>query len=292
MSGFRSVGNVDLTWGLVTSPVKMTAVSSSHDRKGSMYHAHDDGTYGKVKMPKSCEDCGAVLQQGEISKGFEENGDIVILSADDLETVEGNSGGSAMEIEKFVPVDQVDPLLFAGENAYRLVPDPKRGKQALATYVLIREKLIEKGLAGVVQYTRWGRNRTGLLIVEPTADGGVLVVRNMMWHDELRPAEFDILSGVDASVIDPRLLPVADQLVESMTGDWDPTEFTDSYMERLTEAIAAKAAGGEVVASESRDGGGIDDVSELLARLEQSNAAKAAAAKPARKPRAKKTDAA
>ena len=287
MTSFRSVGNMDLAWGLVTCTVKMTGISESHDRKGSMFHDHGDGTYGKVKMPKSCEDCGAVLQKSQISKGFEEDGETVILSDDDMETIAGNAGGSTIDIEEFVPVDQVDPLLFVGENAYRLLPDTKRGKQAKAMYALIRKKLVDEGMAGVVRYTRWGRNRTALLMVEPTPQGGVLLMRNMLWHDELRPAEFDVLDGLDEASIDPRLLPVADELFSAMVGDWDPAEFTDTYTEKLSEAIAAKAAGGEIVASESRDGGGIDDVSELLARLEQSRAAKAPA-KPARKPRAKK----
>lgn len=291
MSSFRSVGNMDLTVGFVTVAVKMTAVSTSHDRKGSMFHAHDDGSYGKVKMPKSCEDCGAVLQQADISKGFEEDGEMVILSKDEQETIAGNAGGKAIDIEKLVPVEQINPLLFAGENAYRLVPDAKRGKQAKTMYALIRKKLVDEGMVGVVQYTMWGRNRLAVLMVEPTDNGGVLVLRNMMWHDELRPAEFDELDGCDDSSIDPRLLPVANELFDAMVGDWDEAEFTDVYMEKLTEAIAAKAAGGEIVASESRDGGGIDDVAELLARLEQSKLAKAPA-KPARKPRAKKESAA
>ena len=77
----RSVGNVDLTVGLVNIPVQMLGVSDSHDRKASTYYCHEDGSYGKVKVPKTCEDCGAVLTPGDISKGFEENGNIVILTA-------------------------------------------------------------------------------------------------------------------------------------------------------------------------------------------------------------------
>lgn len=289
MSSFRSVGNVDLVFGLVTCPIKMTAVSSSHDRKGSMFHAHDDGTYGKVKMPKSCEDCGAVLQQSQISKGFEEDGDTVILSSDDMETISGNAGDASMEIVQFTSIDQIDPMLFAGENAYRLVPDPKRGKQARASYKMLRQAMLDDGLVGIVQYTRWGRNRLAVLMVEPTVYGGVLVARNMMWADELREPDFDVLEN-DDTPIDPRLMPVAKSVIESMTEDFNPAAFHDVYTEKLNEAIAAKAAGGEIVASEARGEGGIDDVAELLARLEQSRAAKAAPAKPARKPRAKKAD--
>jgi DNA end-binding protein Ku len=270
MATIRSVGNVDLAIGLVTCPVKMVGVGESHDRRGSMYHQHDDGSYGKVKMPKSCEDCGAILQAGQISKGFEENGDLVVLSPDELETIAANTGTS-VEVAQFVDVDEIDPMLFAGENTYRLLPDPKRGRQAIATYLTLRRHLDEHGLAGVVQYTRWGRNRLGLLCVEPTEYGGVLVIRNIMWPDELRSPAFDELASADESTLDPRLAPVMQSVVESMTAPWDSSAYIDTYTEQLSAAIEAKASGGEVVVIGSGAGdGGIDDISDLLAKLEAS----------------------
>lgn len=284
----RSVGNVDLTMGLVICPVQMFTVDESHDRKASMYHAHDDGSYGKVKMPKACEDCGAVLTADQVSKGFDEDGQVVILSADELETVATNSGAT-VEIPQFVKADQVNTMLFAGEKAYRLVPDPKRGSQALASYLTILQVMVESELVGVVQYTRWGRNRLGLLCVEPTEYGGVLVIRNMMWPDELRAPAFEKLETADRSAIDSRLLPVARSVIESMTADWDPSAYADTYTEALNAAIVAKAEGGEVAAIEAAQGGGIDDVAELLAKLEASAKAKAPAKKAApKKARAKK----
>lgn len=282
----RSVGNVDLTLGLVICPVQMFAVEESHDRKASTYHSHDDGTYGKVKMPKTCEDCGAVLTQAEISKGYEENGQVVILSADELETVAVNSG-TAVEIPQFVKASEVNTMLFAGEKAYRLVPDPKRGGQALASYLTILQVMVESELVGVVQYTRWGRNRLGLLCVEPTEYGGVLVIRNMMWPDELRAPAFEKLETADPSAIDPRLLPVARSVIESMTAAWDPAAYTDTYTEALNAAIEAKAEGGELAAITEAQGGSIDDVSDLLAKLENSAKPKAEPKK-ATKSRSKK----
>lgn len=272
----RSVGNVDLSIGLVTCPVKMVGVSDDHDRKGSMYHRHDDGGYGKVKMPKLCEDCGAVVPQAEISKGFEENGNLVMLTPDELATVAASTG-PAIEVPRFVKSEQIDPMLFADENIYRLLPDVKRGRQATTTYLMIRKILTDSKLVGVVQYTRWGRNRIGLLDVEPTADGGVLVIRNMMWPDELRAPES--VADVD---VDPRLLPVMTSVVESMTSDWNPADYVDTYTQALTEAIEAKAAGNEIAAITSGPGDAIDDVSDLLAKLEASIAKKEEA--PVKKP--------
>lgn len=279
----RSVGNVDLSIGLVTCPVKMIGTFDSHDRKGSMYHYHPgDDSYGKVRMPKLCEDCEATVPQGEISKGFEENGDLVILSPSELETVAANTGAS-VDINQFVDPASVDPALFADQNIYRLVPDSKRGRQAAKSYVMIRSVLTEANLVGVVQYTRWGRNRLGLLDVE--ANTGMLLIRNMLWPDELRVPDTSDIDIVDEQDLDPRLLPVMATLVESMTGQWDPTSYHDTYTEQLSAAIETKAAGGEVAKVTGDIGKSIDDVSGLLAALEASIAAKA----PAKKAPAKRT---
>lgn len=275
MANTRSVGNVDLTIGLVTIPVKMLGVIDSHDRKGSMYHRHDGETYGKVKMPKLCEDCGETVAQADIAKGYEEDGNLVILSADELATIAANTG-SSVEVPRFVKADQINPMLFADENVYRLAPDAKRGGQAVTTYVMVRQILIEQELVGVVQYTRWGRNRLGILDVEPTEDGGVLVIRNLMWPDELRPSEGIAPTATD---IDARLMPVMQSVVESMTGDWDPSLYTDEYNHQLSEAIAAKAAGNEIATVTTASGKAIDDVSDLLAKLEASIQAKEPAPK-------------
>jgi DNA end-binding protein Ku len=265
----RSIGNVRLTMGLVSCSVQMMATTACHDRKASMFHRHEDGTYASVKMPKTCEGCGEKIAQGDIVNGYEENGEMVMLTADDLETLKGNTEG-ALAIPQFIRADEVNPMMFIGEKAYYLCPDvdPKRGgKQALAIYLTIRHHLIEKGLVGVVQYTKWGRNRTALLRVEPTSYGGVLVIQNMMWPDELREPDFPVLAKAGEADIDPRLLPVGGSVIDSMVEDWNPDNYRDTYMEQLNAAIAA---GKVVETSTDESAPAPDDISDLLAKLEAS----------------------
>ncbi len=284
----RSIANLDLTVGLISCAVKMLGVIENHDRKGSMYHQHDDGSYGKVKMPKTCEGCGEALSSHDICKGFDENGETVVLTASELETVAANTG-SALEVPHFVKADQIDPMLFADQNIYRLIPDPKR-KQAATTYQMIRSVLAEQGIVGIVTYVRWGRNHLALLDVEQTT--GSLIIRNMMWPDELREA-----SGVPDSDtdVDPRLMPVMRTLAETMTKTWAPSDYADAYTDNLNEAISVKAAGGEIASISHGDGdSGITDVSDLLAKLEasiQATGTPAPKKAPAKKAPAKKAPA-
>lgn len=279
----RSIANVDLTVGLVTVPVKMLGVIEKHDRKGSMFHQHDDGSYHKVGMPKVCAGCDQTLSTHDVSKGYDENGETVVLTASELETIAANTG-SELEVPHFVKADSIDPMLFADQNIYRLIPDPKRGKQAAVTYQMIRAILSEQGIVGVVTYVRWGRNHLALLDVEQNT--GSLIVRNVMWPDELRQASDVPDSDTD---LDPRLMPVMQSLVETMTKPWSPSDYTDTYTAGLNEAIGVKAAGGEI-ASIAGSGGdnAITDVSDLLAKLEASIEAKAPAEAPAKKAPAKR----
>lgn len=273
----RSIANLDLTVGLVSCPVKMVSVIEKHDRKGAIFHQHDDGAYGKVKMPKVCDDCNETLSSHDICKGFDENGETVVLTANELDTIAANTG-SSLEVPHFVRAEQIDPMLFADQNAYRLIPDPKR-KQAAVTYKVIREVLTEQGIVGIVTYVRWGRNHLAMLDVEQAT--GSLIVRNMMWPDELREA-----SGVPDSDtdVDPRLMPVMRSLVDSMTKPWQPSDYTDTYTDNLNEAISVKAAGGEIASIAHGDDNSITDVSDLLAKLEASIEARAAAEPPAAAP--------
>lgn len=281
----RSIANLDLTVGMVSCPVKMLGVIENHDRKGSMFHAHDDGSYGKVKMPKSCEACGKILSSHDICKGFDEGGEIVVLTASELETVAANTG-STLDVPHFVKAEQIDPMLFADQNVYRLIPDPKR-KQAAVTYRMIRTVLAEEGLVGITTYVRWGRNHLALLDIEQTT--GSLIIRNMMWPDELREA-----SGVPDSDtdVDPRLMPVMRSLAETMTKTWQPSDYTDAYTDNLNEAISVKSAGGEIASvTPSGDDSAINDVSDLLAKLTASIEAKASEKAPVKKEPAKKSPA-
>lgn len=298
----KSIGNHQLMIGLASCAVCMNTAIESHDLKGGMYHAHDDGSFGKVKMPKTCADegdykgCGAVVDNAEVSKGYDRDGELVILTDTDLSTVEENSG-TAIEILEFIHTKQVQPLLFSGEKAYYLVPDTdkKRGSKAsTATYKSIVQVIDEGELAGIVQYTKWGKTRLGLLRTEEAVDADgrpirVLVIQNMIWPDELRAPEMP--AGVRDVQPDERMLPILRTLVESMTVDWNPDSHHDTYQEQLAAAVAAKATGEPIqLDAKPQDAAKPEDeVADLLAKLQESVKAKTKA--PAKKAPARKAPA-
>jgi DNA end-binding protein Ku len=282
----RSLGNHPLQLGLVNCPVQMMTAIDNHDRRAAMFHHHlTDDTYSPVKMPKVCEGCGQTVASGDTVKGYAHEGQTVILTDDECKAIEADAG-AAIEILRFVRAKQVNPMLFSGERCFYLTPDvdPKRGgKQAVATYLTIRHMLAEEDLVGVVSYTKWGRSRIALLRVEPTTYGGILVLQNLIWSDELREPEFAVLAKAKESDVDGRLLPVARSVIASMTEDWNPADYVDVYEARLTAAIEAKAAGRPVVVADVAHTPAPDDIEDLLAKLTQSAKAKAPTKAPAAK---------
>ena len=118
----------------------------------------------------------------------------------------------------------------------------------------------------------------------------VIVMQTMMWPDEIRNPDFN----VDAGEVKPAEVKMANMLVETLAGDFEPSEFEDDYAEAVEEMVKAKVEGGEVkkTPTSTKSSG---EVVDLLAALQRSvDAAKTARGesadeKPAKKTAAKKS---
>jgi len=290
----KSIGNHNLNMGMVSAAVQFMTAVDDHDRKGSRFHHHEnDGSYAPIKQPKICQGCGAAdLKDADCVTGYPHEGEIVVITEDERKVIAANSGVD-IEIKKFVKEKQVDPLYFSGENCYYITPDmdPKRGgKLAAQKYMTIMQVLNEKELVGEVEYTKWGKTRTALLRVVHRANGDILMIQNMMWPDELRTPEFPTLDKAREIEVDPRLLPTMRMVAESMIEDWDPDALHDTYQEKLTAAIEAKAGGKAIEPATVEPKTVTDDMDALLAQLQASVKPKddAPAKPPAKKAPAKK----
>jgi len=283
----RALWKGSVSFGLVNVPVKMYAATEDHDIRFHQIHAQDGG---RVRMKRECEVCGERVAYSDIAKGYEDSsGHRLVIEAEDLESLPV-AGGRDIDVVEFVPNEQIDPILF--DKCYYLEPDPK----AVKPYVLLREALAETERTALVKVAI--RQRTQLACLRIRDD--VLVLQTMLWPDEIRSARFEFLDN-DVEVRRQELA-MAESLIESMTGDFDPSEYTDEYRDALQLLIDAKLAGGKgieaptVVAGE--DSGQVVDLMaalrESVARSqakrdgEKEETAPAAAKKPARKKAAPK----
>jgi DNA end-binding protein Ku len=163
--------------------------------------------------------------------------------------------GRSIDIHGFAPIEQVDPIWFA--KSYYLEPEPAGTKP----YVLFSEALQQSGRVAVVKVALRQRETLGALRVRDQ----VIVLETMLWPDEIRTPDFPFLhADVD---IRPGELRHAVNLVEELTGDFDPGRYPDRYRAALEALIQAKIDGAEVVqptAAEQAEG-----VTRLLAALQQ-----------------------
>ena len=179
----RAIWKGAVSFGLVSVPVKLYSATESHDISFRQVHAKDGG---RIKYQRVCSIDGEEVPYAEIAKGYEtEDGEMVILDDEDLAELPANSSRE-ISVEKFVPSDQIDPMMF--EKSYYLEPE----KSGLKPYALLRDALRESDRVAVVTVSLRTRMTPALLRVRDD----VLVMQTLMWPDEIRTADFGSLKDV------------------------------------------------------------------------------------------------
>ena len=255
----RAIWKGAVSFGLVSVPVKLYSATESHDVSFRQVHAKDGG---RIKYQRVCSIDGEEVEYADIAKGYEtEDGEMVILTDDDMAALPSESSRE-IAVEKFVPSDQIDPMLF--EKSYYLEPE----KTGAKPYALLRQALLDADRMAVVTVALRQRTSVGVLRVKDD----VIVMQTMMWPDEIRNPDFN----VDAGEVKPAEVKMANMLVETLAGDFQPSEFEDDYAEAVEAMVKNKIEGGEVkrTPTSTKSSG---EVVDLLAALQRSvDAAKTA----------------
>jgi DNA end-binding protein Ku len=253
----RAMWKGAVAFGLVNVPVKLYTATSQHDVSLHMVHREDGG---RIRYRKTCTVDGEEVPNDEIARAHTtDDGQMVVIDEDDLDQLPVSSSHE-IEVQEFVPADQVDPIMF--DRTYYLEPETRAAKP----YALLREALRETDRMAVVTITI--RRRESMAVLRVRDD--VIVLQTLLWPDEVRAADFDILQA-DVEVR-PQELQMAASLVESMASDFDPDQYSDSYTEALRELIAAKAEDGDAHPVPVERTGSDDDaqIVDLMAALRAS----------------------
>lgn len=280
LTAMRAIWKGAVSFGLVSVPVKLYSATESHDVSFRQVHAKDGG---RIKYQRVCSLDGEEVAYADIAKGYEtEDGEMVILTDDDMADLPSTSSRE-ISVEKFVPSDQIDPMLF--EKSYYLEPE----KSGAKPYALLRQALLDADRMAVVTVALRQRTTVGVLRVKDD----VIVLQTMMWPDEIRTPDFSVETGE----VKPAEVKMANMLVETLSGDFDAAEFEDDYAEAVESLVKAKIEGGEIKRTETSTKSS-GEVVDLLAALQRSvDAAKTARGeepadeKPAKKAPAKKSPA-
>lgn len=249
----RAIWKGAVSFGLVSVPVKLYSATESKDISFRQVHAKDGG---RIKYQRICSIDGEEVAYADIAKGYEtEDGEMVILDDSDMAELPASSSRE-ISVEKFVPSEQIDPMLF--EKSYYLEPE----KSGAKPYALLRQALEEADRMALVTVSL--RNRMSLAVLRVRDD--VIVLQTMMWPDEIRDPDF---ASVDTSDAKPAEVKMAKMLVETLAGDFAPDEYEDDYREAVEALVRAKVEGGEVKATPKAPKAG-GEVVDLLAALQRS----------------------
>ena len=224
----RAIWSGALTFGLVNVPVKLHTAVVQKEVRFHMLHGKDGG---RIAMKRFCSVEDREVPYEEIVKGFEvSKGRFVAIDPQELAAMNPRATRT-IEIRDFVDLADIDPIYY--EATYYLVPEPTAAK----AYRLLVEAMRRSGKVGIASFVL--RTREALCCVRPLEDA--LALSTMNRADEVIPvSSLELPRATEPS---ERELGMAEQLVASLAGPFEPERYPDQHREQVLALVERKAAG-------------------------------------------------
>ncbi|MFI1852108.1 Ku protein [Streptomyces sp. NPDC020480] len=250
----RSIWNGNISFGLVSIPIKMYPATEDHAVSFRQVHSKDGG---RIRYRKVCELEDKQIDAAEIGKAYEDaDGTLIPITDEDLARLPLPTT-RALEIQAFVSAADIDPLQMG--DAYYLGAN---GPAAAKPYALLREALKRSEKVAITKYAHRGRERLGMLRVV----GDAIAMHRLLWPDEVR-TPVGVAPKEKVTIRDAEL-DLADTLMNTL-GEVDLSELHDEYQEALDSLVAAKMAGATPTAEPGEAPAGAQVV-DLMAALRDS----------------------
>ena len=251
----RPVWSGVISFGLVSVPVKAHSAVRDHDVH---FHQIDKRSGARIRNRKVSAKTGEEVDNADIEMGFETSkGRYVTFSKPELDDLRPESTRT-IDVTDFVRLDDVDPIYF--DRTYWLAP---ADETAVKPYQLLRAAMEERGLVAIGTVVM--RNKQYLTAIRPLQ--GALAMSTMRFADEVVPRS-DVDGVPDRrSKPEAKMLRMATQLVDSLTSEWNPGQYHDTFTEELRARIRAKRSGRKVT-SEPKEAE--PKVIDLMQALEES----------------------
>jgi len=282
--GSRTLWKGAITFGLVHIPVGLHTAASE---QGVDFDWLDKRSMDPVGYKRINKKTGKEIDKENIVKGVKlEDDKYVVISPEEIEAVFPKTT-QTIQIERFIDATEM-PFIFL-ERPYYVAPVNKSDK----VYSLLRETLIATGKIGLAKVVIATKQHLAALV----PSGPALVLNLLRWGDEVKTLDSLDLPAAGNKNVSAAEMKMAKQLVEEMTGKWDPQDFKDEFRIQVMKLVEKKAKAGEaktVLQPEEEEPKSADvlDLTELLQRSLKGGskpAAKAASKTPAKKATAKKT---
>jgi DNA end-binding protein Ku len=230
----RTIWNGSISFGLVNIPIGLALATQRSDIAFRTLHRE---CRTPIKQKRWCPFHERDVEAEELVKGWEvAKGEFVIVEESDLEAV-ALQRSQSIEIVRFVKVDDVDPVYF--DRTYYLAPATTAAQRR--PYVLLLRAMERTGMAAVGKFVLWGKENLCLIRAQDDA----LVLETLYFAEDVR-SKAEIEEAVAETEVKGPELDLAEQVIASLVGEWDPTEFENDYRRDLKAMLEAKLKGQEI----------------------------------------------
>ena len=250
----RTIWNGSISFGLVNIPIGLALATQRSDVAFRTLH-RECGT--PIKQKRWCPHHEREVEPEELVKGWEvAKGEFVIVEESDLESV-ALTRSQSIDILRFVKLADVDPVYF--DRTYYLAP--ASADAARRPYVLLLRAMQETGMAAVGKFVLWGKENLCLI----RAQGETLAMETLFFADDVR-SKAEIEDAVEATDVRKAELQLAEQVIDSLVGEWKPEDFENEYRRDLKAMLDAKLAGEQIARPEPIAETPVIDLMEALRR--------------------------
>ena len=250
----RAIWSGAISFGLVNVPIKLVTATSQKDVR---FHQLHDVDGARIQQKRVCSKDGEEVTLDHIVKGYEISRDrYVLITPEELDTLDPKSSRT-IDIQDFVDLDEIDPVYF--DSTYYMVPE----KGAAKAYALLLEAMRKSNKVAIARVVL--RQKQHLVALRPLKNA--LSMETMLYADEV--VSVDSLDGLPEDIeVSDRELAMAQQLIDSLSAEFQPEQYRDDYRERVMALIERKAEGQEIVAEDEPEE--TTPVVDLMAALEAS----------------------
>lgn len=231
----RPIWNGAINFGLVTVPVELYSATEDHTVS---FRQFERGTSDRIRYKRINERTGEEVPFADIVKGADVGGgDYVIIEPDELDAI-APGRSRTIDIDAFVDMDAIDPIHF--QKTYWLAPAKEEYSRA---YSLLLQAMSKTNKAGVATFVMRGKEYLTAL----RAGDGLLILTTLLFPEDLRDPAKELKSLPEITTARGKELDMAVSLIDSMSEDWEPDKYHDTYTQRVEQLIEDKAAGREIV---------------------------------------------
>jgi DNA end-binding protein Ku len=253
----RTIWNGSISFGLVNIPVGLALATTPKAKQSDVsFRTLHRECKTPIRQKRWCPTHEREVGPDEIVKGWEvAKGEFVIVEDADLEAIAQHDDSRSIDITRFVPLDEVDPVYL--DRTYYLAP--AQAAAQLRPYVLLLEAMKQSGMGAIGRFVLRGAEYFAL--IRPKGDA--LVLETLFLAEDVR-SQAEIDEAVAGTEVKKAELDLAQQVMQSLVGDFDPGELESQYRSDLRQMLEAKLNGQEIAKPEPVPEAPVVDLLEAL----------------------------